>query len=300
MRTDRVSLALVLVALLAACAHPTLRDGAPSGPAPETRPGDVIPGPEPKSRYGNPPYYEALGRRYFVLDSADGYRERGIASWYGTKFHGRRTSSGEPYDMHAMTAAHKSLPLPTWVEVTNLRNDKTVLVRVNDRGPFVENRIIDLSYEAATRLDIVTDGTALVEVRALTFGPGAEVGPAPVSDAVVESTPATAAPPAVAAAAPPPPAETATDSRPDEAIAPLALPRMFAQVGAFTEAANAAGLQSHLQETGFVSAAVHASDDESPAWFRVRVGPVYGAADYDALVARLADAGLSNVSLVIE
>ena len=101
------------------------------------------------------------------MASSHGYQERGVASWYGKKFHGRMTSSQEPYDMYAMTAAHKSLPLPTYVQVRNLKNNKTVVVRVNDRGPFVHNRLIDLSYSAALKLDMFRDGTSLVEVTAI-------------------------------------------------------------------------------------------------------------------------------------
>ncbi|MBK31902.1 MAG: septal ring lytic transglycosylase RlpA family lipoprotein [Legionellales bacterium] len=128
---------------------------------------NAIPKKEPKSRYGNPKSYVVFGKRYYVMDSGKGYIEKGIASWYGTKFHGRRTSSGETYDMYAMTAAHKSLPLPTYVKVTNLSNDKFIVVKVNDRGPFHENRIIDLSYTAAIKLDIIQKGTGLVEVKAI-------------------------------------------------------------------------------------------------------------------------------------
>jgi rare lipoprotein A len=111
--------------------------------------------------------YDVWGRRYHVLRDADGYRERGVASWYGHPFHGRRTASGEIYDMHAMTAAHKTLPIPTDVEVTNPRTGKKVIVRVNDRGPFERDRIIDLSYSAARALGLVRAGTGLVEIRAL-------------------------------------------------------------------------------------------------------------------------------------
>ena len=120
---------------------------------------DAVPRPEPYSRYGNPPSYVVLGKRYHTLGSSDNYRERGIASWYGTKFHGHRTSSGESYDMYKMSAAHKSLPLPTYARVTNLGNGKSVIVKINDRGPFHENRLIDLSYAAASRLDILGKGT---------------------------------------------------------------------------------------------------------------------------------------------
>lgn len=114
-----------------------------------------------------PTSYELFGQRYYILRSADGFSQRGIASWYGGKFHGNPTASGEIYDMHAMTAAHKTLPLRTDVEVTNLRNGRSVVVRVNDRGPFLDDRIIDLSYAAAEALDLVGSGTGLVEVRAL-------------------------------------------------------------------------------------------------------------------------------------
>ncbi|MBH98379.1 MAG: septal ring lytic transglycosylase RlpA family lipoprotein [Rhodospirillaceae bacterium] len=120
-----------------------------------------------RSSRGNPPFYDVLGRRYYVRPSSLGYQEVGIASWYGPKFHGRPTSNGEIYDMYAMTAAHTTLPIPTWVEVTNLANNRRVIVRVNDRGPFLHDRIIDLSYTAAMQLDMVQEGTARVEVRAL-------------------------------------------------------------------------------------------------------------------------------------
>ena len=125
---------------------------------------------------GNPQFYEVFGKRYRVRASSDGYRERGVASWYGRPFHGRPTSSGEMYDMHEMTAAHTSLPLPTWAEVTNLSNGKSVIVKINDRGPFVGERLIDLSHAAASALDIVGSGTARVEVRALDGPPQATAG----------------------------------------------------------------------------------------------------------------------------
>ncbi len=139
-------------------------------PAPTPRPEaipDAVPKVEPRSRSGNPPFYEVFGQRYYVLSSSVGYIERGVASWYGPGFHKVRTSTGEPYDMYAMTAAHKTLPLPAYVRVTNLQNGRSVVVRVNDRGPFVDNRIIDLSYSAALKLDVVRNGTAFVEVRSI-------------------------------------------------------------------------------------------------------------------------------------
>ena len=128
---------------------------------------DAIPQEEFKSRSGNPETYVIEGVTYRVMDTSDGYREEGIASWYGGYFHGRRTSSGDVYDMYLMTAAHKSLPLPTYVRVTNLTNGRSVVLCVNDRGPFVEDRIIDLSFAAATKLGMAEQGTAEVEVVAL-------------------------------------------------------------------------------------------------------------------------------------
>jgi rare lipoprotein A len=129
---------------------------------------DAVPRYEPRSVRGNPAFYDVFGKRYFVMPSPNGYVERGVASWYGPGFHAARTSNGERYDMYAMSAAHKTLPLPAYARVTNLTNGKSVVVRVNDRGPFKEGRIIDLSYTAATKLDMLKSGTALVEVRNLT------------------------------------------------------------------------------------------------------------------------------------
>jgi rare lipoprotein A len=162
------SLALLL---LAGCSSAPYRT-PPLPPMPPPGDIDTIPEPipkvEPRSTRGNPRFYTVLGRRYFVLETSAGYLERGVASWYGPGFHASTTSNGERYDMYAMTAAHKTLPLPAYVQVTNLRNGKSVVVRVNDRGPFKDGRIIDLSYTAASRLDFLKDGTTFVEVRALT------------------------------------------------------------------------------------------------------------------------------------
>src|ERR1700678_3728689 len=158
-------------------------------PPPDSVP-DMVPRNEPRSRNGNPPFYDVMGKRYFVLSSSVGYVERGVASWYGPGFHKVRTSTGEPYDMYAMTAAHKTLPLPAYVRVTNLQNGRSVVVRVNDRGPFVGNRIIDLSYTAAAKLHMLRNGTAIVEVRSID-------SPLPVS-----ATASTQAPAATVAAAP--------------------------------------------------------------------------------------------------
>jgi len=128
---------------------------------------EVIPKVEKYSKYGNPKSYEVFGKKYYTKKTHIGYSEKGIASWYGKKFHGRLTSSREVYNMYKLTAAHKSLPIPCYAKVTNLSNNKSIIVRINDRGPFKKGRIIDLSYAAAKKLDIVLKGTAKVHVEAI-------------------------------------------------------------------------------------------------------------------------------------
>lgn len=190
-------LPLCFALILAGCvSSPPLRTPPhPPLPPPSPIPADIesipdpVPRSEPKSARGNPPFYNVLGKRYFVLDTAEGYSERGVASWYGPGFHTASTSNGERYDMYAMTAAHKTLPLPAYVQVTNLSNGKHVVVRVNDRGPFKDGRIIDLSYTAAAKLDMLKAGTTFVEVRALTTMQKASPPPAPpaTSDLYVQA-----------------------------------------------------------------------------------------------------------------
>ncbi|SFX62928.1 septal ring lytic transglycosylase RlpA family protein [Marinospirillum alkaliphilum] len=142
-------------------------DSKPVNPPDVSRVPDAVPIPEPRSRRGNASSYVVFGQTYRVMESSRGFTQTGVASWYGSKFHGHETSNGEIYDMYAMTAAHTSLPLPTYVRVTNLENNRQVIVRVNDRGPFVGNRIIDLSYAAAYRLDMLQTGTARVRIEAI-------------------------------------------------------------------------------------------------------------------------------------
>lgn len=175
--------------LLQSCVSPIPQPAQPTPPVGVTPPvatppadpltvPDAVPRVEPLSTRGNPAFYEVMGKRYFVQQSAAGYIERGVASWYGPGFHAASTSNGERYDMYAMTAAHKTLPLPSYVQVTNLSNGKSIIVRVNDRGPFKDGRIIDLSFTAAAKLDMQRAGTALVEVRAITPGQSAAPGAA--------------------------------------------------------------------------------------------------------------------------
>ena len=193
----RFAACALLAVVLAACGDGRVRAPTRVPPSP---PADAEPRAEPLSKYGNPESYVVFGTRYYTLKSARGFVEQGIASWYGNPFHGRRTSSGEIYDMYKMTAAHKQLPLPTHVAVRNLENGRTTVLRVNDRGPFHDNRVIDLSYAAALKLGVVDKGTAFVEVRALEPGQRRGAAAPPV-------TPPPAARDAVLAPAPPPAVE---------------------------------------------------------------------------------------------
>ena len=269
--------AFTCLAVLAACGSNKPKDGPPrSGTASSGQlPADPVPRPEPKARYGNGPVYEVLGKRYTVMPSAAGYKERGVASWYGKKFHGNLTSNRETYDMYAMTAAHKELPLPTYVRVRNLSNGRTIIVRVNDRGPFVHNRIIDLSYAAAMKLDMVGAGTALVEVEAITFGdqPGARRPP----QAKVAPQP-TASPPA---------------STPTSAPA-----KLYAQVGAFGSRDNADRRLALLRSGGIGTGFIHEDKSSSPPLYRVRIGPIYNVDQYDLLVDELARLDINDPIIV--
>ena len=161
---------------------------------------DPIPRDEPPAARGNPAEYVVFGKRYRTSSSAVGYVAERTASWYGRKFHGRLTSSGEPFDMFALTAAHRELPLPTYLLVTNLANGKQTIVRVNDRGPFHDDRLLDLSYGAAVKLGFSENGTARVRLQALTGGLVAGTGAPPAAAVPDESALVTAEPMAPLAA----------------------------------------------------------------------------------------------------
>ena len=165
--TKKLYCCLLLTAcLLSSCFRNRIKDGPPLFHVDVSKIHNAIPCPEPLARYGNKPYH-VRGKRYQVLRSSKNYTAVGVASWYGTQFHRQLTSSGEPYNMLAMTAAHKTLPLPTYVEVTNLSNHRRIIVKINDRGPFKPHRIIDLSYVAAKKLGMTQRGTALVRITAI-------------------------------------------------------------------------------------------------------------------------------------
>ena len=261
--------ATALCVLLAACSTLTRRAPAERAPLPAPVPPppagvesipDAVPRAEPRSAHGNPPFYDVLGRRYFVLGAADGYLERGVASWYGPTFHGGNTSSGEPYDMYGMSAAHKTLPLPTYARVTNLRNGRNIVVRINDRGPFVANRLIDLSYTAAAKLDMIREGTTLVEVRTLTPG---------VPDELTRS-----------AQSPP--------------------PSLYVQAGAYADAHNAQHQLERLHAAGLASAFIVSPLEGKSRLYRVRLGPVGSVAEFDQLTARLAALGIGDARLAVD
>jgi peptidoglycan lytic transglycosylase len=261
--------ALLAAASLAACAGNAPQRSAPP-PREAAADAGITSAVPPRADRGNPPFYDVLGKRYHVLPTSAGYVARGVASWYGRDFHGLATSSGEIYDMNAMTAAHTTLPLPTWVEVTNLVNGKRIVVKVNDRGPFVDNRLIDLSYAAATALDMVGTGTTRVEIRAV----------APPADAY------RAAAAAVAAAAPAQPAAS--------------VERMFLQVGAFAQQENAEKLVARLRASGFANPTLVTQPNDGRRLHRVWLGPVHDSGEYDALDARLRSIGVSGARLVTD
>ncbi len=286
-------LLLTAFSMLAACGSSPLRDGEPRGGSatiPDL-PGDAIPRPEPRSKYGNGPVYEVLGKRYAVMDSGAGYTERGVASWYGTKFHGNLTSNRETYDMYKMTAAHKTLPLPTYVEVRNLRNNKSVIVRVNDRGPFVHNRIIDLSYSAALKLDMVEDGTSLVEVKAISFDEPA--GDRPVRKTSTPPPPVPAPRPSSVGQPDTQPARAPARQAPDDNV-------VFVQVGAFGNRENADRRVALLKRAGIYNSMLQEDRSGDAVLYRVRIGPIREVIQYDILVEELENIGIMDPYLVTD
>ncbi|MGE5624228.1 MAG: septal ring lytic transglycosylase RlpA family protein [Bacillota bacterium] len=260
-------------------------DHGPAQPVDVSNVPDAVPGDDTPSRYGNASPYTVLGKTYTLVPACKGYHDRGIASWYGTQFHGGKTSDGETYDMYAMSAANKVVPIPCYARVTNLRNGKSVIVKINDRGPFVENRLIDLSYAAASKLDMLGTGTALVDVAAV--GPG-DLGPAP----------ATVAPaPAVNVTALPPPASVAPAS-----TAPLpagGAPLIYLQVGAFAERGNAEAALKKLGAGGIEHGMIVPVTDGARTLYKVRIGPVSDVDAVDALTVKLAPLGFQDAQIVI-
>jgi rare lipoprotein A len=269
---------------------------------------DAVPKAEPVSRYGNPPSYEVFGRRYATLPESRGFVDRGVASWYGEDFHGKRTSSGETYDMFEMTAAHKELPLPTYARVTNLENGRSIVVKINDRGPFHANRIIDLSWVAAAKLRLAAKGTGLVEIRAIDPNDPDPLPPPDLSGPlrVAAAAPRSAAPapvaPAPAVASTARPATTPSPGLPARPPAPVAGrgPAMFIQVGAFASRENADRIRAKVTADLRRPVRVDTGQANGRELYRVRVGPVGTVDEADLVVARLEGLGVSNPRVVVD
>jgi len=238
-------------------------DGPPNVPFDVDALPELVPRDEPLARYGNHSPYEVLGHRYKVLSRSAGYVERGTASWYGTKFHGRLTSTREPYDMYQFSAAHKTLPLPSYARVTRLDNGKSVIVRINDRGPFVGSRLIDLSYAAAVKLGVHLSGTAPVEVRVL--HPGDDVN-----------------------------ANKPVPRKPESAPVVGSRGAIYLQVGAFSARANAFAYRRRLLDAGFTQVRVFTARTDRGRVWRVRVGPLETPDAADSLRARLRAGGFGE------
>jgi rare lipoprotein A len=247
---------------------------------------DAVPRAEPRGTRGNPPFYEVFGKRYYVMASSEGWVERGTASWYGPGFHAASTSLGEPYDMYAMTAAHKTLPIPCYAEVTNTRNGRKVIVRINDRGPFVGDRIIDLSYTAAAKLDMLLQGTAPVEVRVITPGRGGPGSAEPPTMPV--------APPATTPSAPPVTVVNAPAAKPPGVTA------MFIQAGVFSDHENARRRVEQLLAAGIELASLQELSRSDRNLQRVRIGPFVTVEEFDLNMKRLKDLGIDDARLIIE
>jgi len=276
----KILLALLFLAMAAAgCGtaprrSPYYSDDGPPQAVPENldRVPDAVPRPEPPHRYANRPY-TVFGETYTPVVDTQPFRQRGVASWYGRKFQGQKTASGEPYDMFKMTAAHKTLPIPSYVKVTNLANGKSVVVRINDRGPFHSNRIIDLSYAAASRLGIAAKGSGLVEIERV-FEP-----PREKEDAAAASPPAAReAPPAtVAAAAPQASAPAPGTGDP---------PGLWIQLAAFSSAEAADAFRDKAaREMPWIAEPVQVV--KSDGYARVRLGPYRTREEAEAIAAKV-------------
>jgi peptidoglycan lytic transglycosylase len=257
-------LTLILTSVAGCSIYSSNRDSAPdSVPVDISRIPDAVPRYETRTRAGNPGVYEVLGKHYQVLPDSKGYSKKGVASWYGTKFHGKKTSNGEVYDMYAMTAAHKTLPIPSYVKVTNLQNGRSVVVRINDRGPFHDNRIIDLSYVAAVKLGIQQQGTGLVEVSAVE----------------------------------PQQASLVLDS-PKRSNKTMMTNPLYIQVGAFSSRINAHQLQQKIASVAQTESRLKVSQAQGNTLYKVQIGPVASAQSADQLYQQLIAMGIDGGTLV--
>jgi len=261
-----------LALTLSGCGSKPKHDSAPKKKLNPHRIKDAKPKQEPYSKYGNPPTYKVMGKKYKVWKTHVGYKETGIASWYGTKFHKQLTSTREPYDMYAMTAAHKNLPIPSYVKVTNLENKKSIIVRVNDRGPFHGDRVIDLSYAAAVKLGYADRGTARVQLDAVVVtGPNSDTGLAQA--------------PAVE------PTLMLSANQGDK----------YLQVGAFADLSAAEAVSNRLRDlTRYPVFIRSVKSGTKGVLHRVRVGPIADAGEIEVTSERVVAANLGSPYTVTE
>lgn len=232
---------------------------------------NAVPKKEPYSRYGNPSSYVANGKRYYVMRNCHNYCERGMASWYGNKFHAHRTSSGEPYSMYKMTAAHPKLPIPSYAKVTNLRNHRWVIVKINDRGPFKGHRLIDLSYVAAKKLGITSTGTAPVEVAVINMNQSQQ------KQETLNGT------------------INYTQGKHGKK------PHIYLQVAAFSGRSSAEHLSKRIQKIVPHSVQIQTAyaQNHRPL-YKVQIGPLASAADSNKLLNKLRAHGLNETKTIIQ
>ncbi len=277
---------LLLTFLLTACGSSPrsteIVDAAPPNPIDVSTIPDAVPKPEPITIAGNKSPYTVFNKTYTVMPDSLGYQTRGTASWYGTKFHGRKTSNGETYSIYRMTAAHKTLPIPSYVRVTNLENNRQVIVRVNDRGPFHGDRVIDLSYAAAVKLGYADKGTARVEIEAIdTRGQLVASKSEPIPTSTETKT------------------ETKTEVKNENDSLPPKHRSHYLQAGAFQTEQAALSLQQRLQ--GFTKERVFVErPDTEQSYYRVRIGPLASLIVAQQLRESLQSANLAVPNLLYQ
>jgi rare lipoprotein A len=320
-KIGRIALVVLLAAAVAACATRPVRAPAPPKPSAEAQPAVPAPVPSPVYKVGEP--YQVAGIWYYPREQPD-YDETGIASWYGSEFHGQPTSNGEVFDRNAISAAHPTLPMPANVRVTNLENGRSIVVRVNDRGPFLKGRVIDLSEHAADLLGYRAQGTARVRVtflgRADLHGPGlatpAEETPSEIASAVPAAPTAKiaaaelppvmgvqTAPPRVIVNLPMPTEQTVSAVQPDvpdghiTAVQVPVATAIYVQAGAFSSAVNAAMLASRLQS---VNAKVYPGQKDGRPIYRVRIGPFQVVEQADQTLTQVQGLGFNDLQIVVD
>jgi len=293
----RLTFYLILIFSLTACGSLsgrsgffTSKDSAPRHNVDIASIPNAVPRVEAKSRYGNPASYVVFNKRYYVMSDSKDYTARGVASWYGTKFHGRKTSSGEPYDMFAMTAAHRTLPLPTYIQVTNLSNQRQVIVKVNDRGPFSNDRILDLSYAAASKLGVLASGTALIDIKAIDPRQKHTV-PQPAKKVAPAQVVATKTIPSIVHKA----TELTTPSTPatDEK-------HIFLRIASFNDRSNAERLRRKLVRLSDTGVHIKPVQHKQNTLYRISIGPFDSSKKAGKLAETITILGFGKPQLVLD